>query len=153
MVIPMLPGPTPGKTTRDRIEAHVTDPKCASCHITFDPAGYAFENFDEVGRYRTIDSGKPVDTSGAMKTGTDLDGAFTNGGEFLSKIATSRDVEACFARRYFEYAVSRPKVEEDACSIDRMTTGFTASGDLKQLVASIATSDSFRYRASEGGTP
>ena len=48
--------------------AHRTNPRCASCHVMFDPLGFALENFDATGRWRTTDGGLPIDASG-MFTG------------------------------------------------------------------------------------
>jgi len=153
--IPPLPPPTQAKTTRDRLEDHVNIPRCASCHSLFDPPGYALENFDQVGRYRTLDGDRPVDTSGTIIDGGDLEGPFAKGDELLQKIAVSADIKRCFAQRYFEHATSRALVSsgEDSCSVHGLRQSFAASGDLKELVVSIATSDSFRYRKSEGETP
>jgi hypothetical protein len=116
-----------------------------------DPPGFALENFDQVGRHRTDDSGRPADTSGSMSGAGDLTGAFANGTELLARIAESQDVKGCFAQKYFEYAMSRTAASEDACSVDGLKHGFVPSGDLVTLVVSIANSDSFRFRLSEGG--
>jgi hypothetical protein len=151
IVIPPLPPVTPGMSTRDRLEQHVTNPVCSGCHSVFDPPGYAFENFDQVGRHRTVDSGKPTDTSGTMTNAGDLTGPFANGAELLGKIAQSQDVKGCFAQKYFEFAVSRLIANEDVCSVDALKKDFAPSGDLLALVVSIANTDSFRFRLSEGG--
>jgi hypothetical protein len=123
---------------------------CASCHNLIDPPGFALENFDQVGRHRTADSGKPTDTSGTMSSAGDLNGDFATGTDLLSRIAQSQDVKGCFAQKYFEYAVSRLVANEDACSVDGLKKSFLPSGDLLALVVSIANTDSFRFRLSEG---
>jgi hypothetical protein len=149
--IPPLPAVAPGLSTRDRLDQHAKTPFCASCHNLFDPPGYAFENFDQVGRHRTNDNGKPIDTSGTMNDSGDVNGAFAKGEDLLAKLGESLDVKACFAQRYFEYAVARNAATEDACSLDGLKKEFVPSGDLRQLVLSIGKSDAFRYRLSEGG--
>jgi hypothetical protein len=151
--IPPLTPVVQGASTRDRLEQHVKDAFCAACHNQFDPPGYAFESFDQVGRHRTIDSGKPVDSSGTIINGGDLDGPFAKGDDLLAKIGASDDVKGCFAQQYFQFAVSRPATKYDSCSLDGLKKKFVPSGDLKELVAIIASSDSFRYRMSEGGAP
>jgi hypothetical protein len=153
VVIPPLPPVMQGLSTRDRLEQHVTVAFCAACHNQFDPPGYAFENFDQVGRHRTMDSGKAVDSSGTIIDGGDLEGPFAKGDDFLQKIGTSNDVKGCFAQQYFQFAVTRPATDLDSCSLDALKKTFVPSGDLKQLVTIIAGSDSFRYRQSEGGAP
>jgi hypothetical protein len=149
--IPPLPPIAAGLSTRDRLDQHTKAPFCAACHNMIDPPGFAFENFDQMGRHRTADSGKPVDTSGTMTNAGDLTAPFANGGELLARIAQSQDVKGCFAQKYFEYAVSRVVAEADTCSVDGLKKEFVPSGDLIALVASIANTDSFRFRSSEGG--
>jgi len=150
VVIPPLPPVAAGLSTRDRLDQHTKAALCASCHDLIDPPGFALENFDQVGRHRTEDSGRATDTSGTMNGAGDLDGAFATGGDLLSRMAQSQDVKACFAQKYFEYAVARVAADEDACSVDALKKDFVPSGDLLALVTSIANTDSFRFRSSEG---
>jgi hypothetical protein len=149
--IPPLPPIQPGLSTRDRLDQHAKAPLCASCHSLIDPPGYALEQFDQVGRHRTADSGRPIDTSGVMTEAGDLVGPFAKGDDLLARVAESHDVKGCFAQKYFEYAVSRALANEDACSLDDLKKFFVPSGNLKELALAIAKSDSFRYRLSEGG--
>jgi hypothetical protein len=153
VVIPQLAPVSTTQSTRDRLDQHAKDPVCGSCHNMIDPPGYALENFDQVGRHRTTDGGKPVDTSGTMTTAGDLTGPFASGGELLGKLGQSPDIRGCFAQKYFEYAASHAVVAEDQCSLDPLKKAFIPSGDLRELVTAIATGDSFRLRLSEGGTP
>jgi hypothetical protein len=150
VVIPPLPPVAAGLSTRDRLDQHTKAPLCASCHTLIDPPGFALENFDQVGRHRSMDSGKTTDTSGTMSTAGDLNGDFAKGSDLLGRIAQSQDVKGCFAQKYFEYAVSRLAATDDACSVDHLKKGFVPSGDLQALVVSIANTDSFRFRKSEG---
>lgn len=64
----------PPQTLRARLEAHRSNPVCASCHTIFEPMGMALENFDAVGKWRTIDNGNPVDPTGFAPDGTRLEG-------------------------------------------------------------------------------
>lgn len=66
--------PAPVVTVRERMEAHKTNPSCASCHVMFDPLGFALENFDASGAWRAADAGTPVDASGSFTDGTRFDG-------------------------------------------------------------------------------
>jgi hypothetical protein len=61
-------------TLREVMEAHHTNPVCATCHKIFEPIGLALENFDAVGAWRTHDDGSPVDASGVLVDGTKIDG-------------------------------------------------------------------------------
>ncbi len=105
------------------------------------------------GRHRTADGGKAIDTSGNMISAGDVTGPFATGAELLGRLAQSHDVRACFAQKYFEYAASHAAASEDQCSITALQTTFIPSGDLRDLVAAVAASDSFRLRLSEGGAP
>jgi hypothetical protein len=60
---------------RERLEQHRSNPMCYSCHATIEPYGVALENFDAVGRWRTInENGEPVDASTELVNGTKFEG-------------------------------------------------------------------------------
>ncbi len=59
---------------RERLAAHRANPACASCHNVMDPVGFALENFDAVGRWRTQEERRPVDATGGMPDGTEFTG-------------------------------------------------------------------------------
>jgi hypothetical protein len=139
----------PGLSTRASLEQHTKDALCASCHSQIDPPGFALENYDAVGRYRTQDAGLPVDTSGTMASGGDTDGPFASGGEFLDRVGKSADMKECFAKHYLTFAVARDLAPQDECSLSRLADDFAKSGDLKQLVVAVAKTDAFRLRATE----
>jgi hypothetical protein len=151
--IPMLPPIMAGLSTRARLTQHTTEPLCASCHQHIDPPGFALESYDQVGRFRTMDHGVPVDTSGNMASGGDYDGAFATGGELLDRFAQSADVKSCFAQKYMSFALASELATEDSCSMSRVSSDFVQTGDLKQLIVAIAKSDAFRLRKSEGAAP
>ena len=67
---------TLGKTTtvRQMLEQHRANPVCASCHARMDPIGFALEHFDAVGAWRTEDAGEPIDATGVLADGTQVDG-------------------------------------------------------------------------------
>jgi mono/diheme cytochrome c family protein len=62
------------KTLREQMEAHRANSVCASCHKLMDPIGFAMENFDAVGAWRTRDAGASIDASGQLMDGTKVDG-------------------------------------------------------------------------------
>jgi len=62
--------PSTPQTVRQRVEAHRANPACAGCHRLMDPVGFALENFDAVGAWRTHDGGVPIDASGTLVDGT-----------------------------------------------------------------------------------
>jgi hypothetical protein len=63
-------------TVRARLEAHRTNASCNACHGIIDPLGFALENFDAVGRWRTLDreAKEPIDASGVLADGTAVSG-------------------------------------------------------------------------------
>jgi mono/diheme cytochrome c family protein len=68
------PGAAP-RPMRERLAAHRSSPSCASCHAIIDPLGFALENFDVIGGWRTMDeSGTPIDASGTTLGGARVEG-------------------------------------------------------------------------------
>ncbi|HLH31998.1 MAG TPA: DUF1592 domain-containing protein [Terriglobia bacterium] len=68
------PGAAP-KTMRERLAQHRTSPTCNNCHVAIDPLGFALENFDVIGGWRTIDeAGRPVDATGTTPNGKSING-------------------------------------------------------------------------------
>jgi hypothetical protein len=62
------------ETLREQMTRHRQDPVCSGCHEIMDPFGFALENFDAVGRWRTADGGVPLDVSAALFDGTTVAG-------------------------------------------------------------------------------
>ncbi|HEV8319245.1 MAG TPA: DUF1592 domain-containing protein [Vicinamibacterales bacterium] len=61
-------------TLRQRMEQHRSNAVCASCHARMDPLGFALENFDATGQWRTQEDGVPIDASAVLPDGTRFDG-------------------------------------------------------------------------------
>jgi hypothetical protein len=150
--IPELPPLAEGTSTRERLETHTSSPTCQGCHALINPSGFAFESFDEVGKFRSVDHGIPVDSSGVLDLGLpDVDGPFATGDELLAKLGESPSVRACFAEKYLAFSLARTIPEPaDTCSLQGLRESFGVSGDLLRLVVSVAGSDSFRMRRAEG---
>ena len=75
--VPPLPENTedaPPKTLRARLELHRANAVCASCHKVMDPIGFALENFDATGAWRTEEFGAPIDATGQLADGTNVNG-------------------------------------------------------------------------------
>ena len=62
------------RTVRERMEQHRKNPVCAACHAKIDPLGFALENFDGVGKWRTTEANHPIDVSGALPDGSTFEG-------------------------------------------------------------------------------
>lgn len=122
-------------TTKERVLAHQETPQCASCHRKIDPIGFALENFDTVGLWRTEDTYQAMDDQGkpipdAKKTWViDPAGAFHKGPAF-SDYGQMRDVVASrvepFARglasALIEYGLGRPCGFSDEPLVDSLIT-------------------------------
>jgi hypothetical protein len=141
--------PPPGDIDLDpQVDRLQTQP-CAGCHTLMDPIGYGFARYDGLGRHRDVDGdGQPIAEDGEV-IGVQ-DGTFTGVRELSDLLVRTPDVERCFALQWTRYATGRMEQPVDSCAIDEFTATLSASdGDLRELVAAIATSQWFRSRAAE----
>jgi hypothetical protein len=142
----------PGSTTRERFAVHEKDPTCASCHKMMDGLGVGLEAYDPLGRWRTLDQGLPVDSSGTIIATRDADGTFNGGAELATRLGKSAEVRECMVRQWFRYANGRSEIEGDACTLSRLYQAFDDGGhDMRELRVKIALSDAFRFRSLQGG--
>jgi hypothetical protein len=72
-------------SVREKMEMHRTNPVCASCHKIMDPIGFSLENFDLIGRWRTVDGKSPINAAGQLVDGTPLNGPDTLRAALLSR--------------------------------------------------------------------
>ena len=135
----------PRLPTRQRFAQHTADAFCASCHTLMDPIGFAFENYDPIGRWRSTDADLPVDASGAL-TGTDVDGDLNGIPSLASKLAVSAEVGTCAATQWFRYAFGRSEqTSGDLCAISALASTLTGpGGDFKQMVRQTVRMAAFR---------
>jgi hypothetical protein len=77
--------PSHPQSVRERLEEHRANPACATCHKVMDPLGFALENFDAVGAWRTDDGGARIDASGQLADGSKVDGVVTLRKALLSR--------------------------------------------------------------------
>jgi hypothetical protein len=144
-----VPPPPDGKRTqRERMGQHSADPSCAGCHVLMDPLGLAFERYDGIGRYRTMDVTQTLDVSGKL-TGAEPEGApFQDAVGLMGLLAGSPTVKKCFVETAFRYAIGRAAGSLDACTVDRLGKRFAASGgDMIDLTVALTTDESFFQRA------
>ena len=143
---PVEGGVVDGKelTVREDVAARTADQECQACHGYINPIGFAFENYDAIGRFQTneVGSGLPIDSSGALNA-SDVDGSVNGLLELTTKLSESDQVKTCFASRWAESAFRIPHL--DSCSDERIREQFLATGDMKQLVVSIIESNAFRF--------
>jgi hypothetical protein len=147
------PDPNPNLTTRERFRVHTENPDCAGCHRLIDGVGFGFEGYDQLGRYRTIENGLPIDVSGEVIGGDDptLLGPFNGANELAGRLAQSARVRDCVAASWYRFALGRLETEADKCSLDEVKASFAKnSGDLRELMVAITRSVAFRYRPAIG---
>jgi hypothetical protein len=92
------------ETMRARMEEHRQNPVCASCHVKMDPIGFMLENFDAVGKWRTVQFGKTLDVTGSLADGVKLNGPADLRRELL---AYSPQIARSFTEKLLTYALGR----------------------------------------------
>jgi hypothetical protein len=144
---------TPQTTPREWAFARMAKPVCGACHKMLDHIGFGFENFDPIGKFRTMDRGQPIDATGKLED-TDVDGAFDGVVELGKKLAGSKKVSDCVATQWFRYAAGRTEDDKrDSCSLDTLRSAMDKSGgDLRELFVAFTQTDSFLFR-SKGDAP
>jgi hypothetical protein len=137
-------GSTAGLSLRQLMERHRTDPVCASCHTRMDPIGFGFENFDAIGRWRTDDEGKPIDTSGTLPGGK----AFKGPAELKALFLGRKDAFArCLSEKMLIFALGRGLKDYDDVTVDAAAQALARDQyRFSTLVAQVVTSYPFRYR-------
>ena len=132
---------------REQMELHRANPVCASCHKPMDPLGFALENYDAIGKWRTIDaaSGSPIDASGALPDGT----PFTGLAELREVLIAERreDFILTMIERLMTYALGRGVDYRDA-PVMRAVMREAARDDyrLSSIITAIAKSTPFQMR-------
>lgn len=101
------PPPDPSKTTRDRFKVHSTDVLCMNCHKIIDPFGFAFEEYDGMGAFRSMEGNNAVDSKVTIASNTDFDGDYADGNALALAMSKSPQVAACFARHVFRGSAAR----------------------------------------------
>lgn len=149
------PDPDPTATTRERFRQHTESEACASCHVLIDPIGFGLEDFDGIGAWRSVENGLPVDASGYLSgVPAELEGEFVGAVELAQRLAGSETLGDCLAETWFRFALGRSWGNDDACSAFGAQARLREHrGDLRELLVSIVTSDSFRYRRTQSPIP
>jgi Protein of unknown function (DUF1588)/Protein of unknown function (DUF1585)/Protein of unknown function (DUF1592) len=140
-------------TLRERFEQHSKNPTCFSCHGVMDPLGFALENFDAVGQFRTLDpdTGGRVDTKGVMPDGTKITGP-----DDLRQalIARSGQFVQTLTEQLMTYALGRPLDHRDMPVVREIE--HNAARDnyrFASLVSQVVASDAFRRRGAPEPAP
>ncbi len=140
---------TIGKTLsmRERMAEHRANPACSGCHKLMDPVGFAMENFDAVGRWRTAEDGKPIDNSGGLPDGSKFDGV---AGLQKALLARPELFAATFTEKLMTYALGRGVEYSDAPAVRgivRASQG--ADYQFSSFILGIVNSTPFQMRRSQ----
>lgn len=143
-----LPDIGEGKTTRERLEVHFSDPTCAACHKPMDGMGFAFEGIDWLGRTRDEDAGKPIDDSASFPLdGVEVTVAGPSG--LADALANSDGAARCIARQWTSYGAGTPDKPEAACLVDDLAQRAQSADGLRGMILGFVTSDWYRRAAGE----
>ncbi len=153
--VPDLSEAAKGKpaTIRQQTEMHRRNPTCSSCHAVMDPLGFALENFNTVGAYRTIDPQYhlPIDPTATMPDGTVIAGP---AGLHKALAARSGQFVQTITEKLMTYAVGRTVDFHDMPTVRRIVRDANAQNDtFESIVMGIVNSDAFRRRAPAAPAP
>ena len=145
-VPPLKPTSTDGKvlSMRERMVQHRASPVCASCHALMDPLGLALENFDAVGRWRTLGEGSaPIDATGSTPDGHKFDGVT---GLRQALLGNDRFITT-LTEKLMVYALGRGLEYYDQPAVRAIVRGTKPEDHrLSSIIAGIVRSEPFRMR-------
>lgn len=126
---------------------HSSQPACIGCHEFIDPAGFGFENFDAVGRYRTVEKSiVPIDASGILNTASGTQLVFADSAEYAEQLTSSEQMRGCVSRRFLEHYLSQ-ELASNACELGKYQTQLDSRGHtVKSLLDSLIRLESFTKR-------
>ena len=138
-------------TVREKLEQHRADPNCTACHNKIDPLGIAFDNYDAIGRWRTVETVK--DGTGADPT-LDASGLLPDGRKFADSVelkklllADTDKFAAAFTDKLATYALRRGMTFSDREELKHITEKSKATDyKLSSLIESLVTSPLFTKR-------
>jgi hypothetical protein len=138
-------GERPTLSVRELMAEHRKSPTCAACHAMIDPAGFALENFDAVGQWRTADeAGKPIDASGELPDGTH----FNSVSEFRQALTSHPErFVTTLIEKMMTYGLGRGLTYHDQAAVRRIRNVAAASNyQLSLILDGIIESDPFQMR-------
>jgi hypothetical protein len=146
-----VPPKSPKVTVRQRLDVHAQNANCASCHQGIDPLGFAFEQYDAIGQWRTrevVGSGTGedplVDPASAMPDGR----KFADAREFKQRLLEDRDkIARAFIEHLCTYGLRRVLTVDDADDIQAIVqTAKQANYQIRDIVRAVALSTLMRKR-------
>ena len=131
-------------TLRARLEMHRQAKSCNQCHGVIDPLGFAMENFDVTGAWRTRDSGLPVDASAVLASGPSINGVAQLRAQLLSR---PDQLAQTITERLLMYGTGREMEPADMPQVRQIVhTAATGNYHFFDLVMGVARSDAFRLQ-------
>lgn len=145
--VPELPSKAEDVSTaslRKRMEVHRQNPACANCHAKMDPIGFALENYDAVGAFRTKDGSFEIDASGEFADGS----KFAGPGDLKSILLAKReDFVRCLTEKMLTYALGRGIEYYDRPTIEKIVAALPGQEyKIQSLIREIVLSDPFLKR-------
>lgn len=138
-VAPTAPELAPELTTRERVTVQTSPEMCANCHGLINSLGFALENFDSVGRYRTEEKGRPVDASGDYLQRNGEFVRFTGARELAEFLARSEEVRRSFVRQLFHHMVQQPALAWHPETLNELSAFLESHNhNMKHLMVEIA---------------
>jgi hypothetical protein len=141
-----------GLSRRERLATiHTEDPVCEACHALMDPIGYAFENYDAIGRWRTTEVVDEVtiavNASGTIVGTSRGDVPVQNVVELGQTLAELPEVQACFVERLAEYLAGGGH-QSDGCRVERAVEVFeSTNGAILEGVVTLLSDEEYYLRA------
>jgi hypothetical protein len=133
------------ETNREHYAQHSMNP-CASCHVMIDPMGFAFEIYDAVGGYRTMEGTRPIDATGQIQLGSGLI-KFANAVELSKQISTTPELRECMAKHWLRYMLRRTEVPEEVGSLKLLNESFSKGNwDIRELMVAVTKTRAFTHR-------
>jgi hypothetical protein len=132
---------------RQQLEKHRANATCASCHARMDVLGFGLENYDAIGKWRTMDGKFPVDSSGTLPGGK----SFSSPAEMRGLLtADLPEFSRCLIEKMLTYALGRGLERYDNRTVDQINRNLAASGyGLQTLIHQIVGSLPFESRRGE----
>ena len=130
---------------RERLAEHRKNATCASCHNFMDPVGFALENFDAVGRWRTTEEGRPVDVTGGLPDGSE----FTGVAGLEAGLLKRPDVfVSTLTEKLLTFALGRGVEPDDGPAVRQVIRAARAADyRFSAIIETIVKSDPFQMRA------
>lgn len=141
---PLAAEHAPGLTTRERVAVQTAAVACQSCHTMINPLGFALEEFDAIGRHRTVEPAggveKPINSSGSYVPRSGAPATFHGARELGLCCAASVDAQEAFVQALFHAAVKQPVQAWGPDTLSQLRTAFAANEfDIRRLLVDIMT--------------